>query len=200
MIQTPFRERDADYYDRIYSNGEASGPHGPVHDAVLDILAHTEDPRVLEIGCGTCELARRIVLRGIAYRGFDLSPVAVEQGRARGLTEVHVASAYDADSFLPHDYNLILALGVFEHIDDRRALRNFPANTRVLFSVPDYVETSHLRTYQDPERDILDYYAGLLTVEAVHPFRFASPAGVTLTIFLAQAVTDPGPCTDSRRA
>ena len=194
MIQTPFQERGADYYDRIYADGYSTDAYQPVYDAVLDFLGRMNAPRVLEVGCGTCDLALQIVERGIPYRGFDLSPVAVERGVSRGLTSVQVASAYDAESFRPHDYNLILALEVFEHIDDRRALSHFPDQTHVLFSVPDFVETSHLRAYQDPKRDIVDYYAGLLTVGQVLPFKFDSPAGVTLTIFLAHAVTGAGPC------
>ena len=69
-----------------------------------------------------------------------------------------------------HDYNLILALEVFEHIDERNAIGCFPEGVHVLFSVPDFVETAHLRAYQDPQRDIIDYYAGreaLLAVDGI---------------------------------
>jgi SAM-dependent methyltransferase len=194
MIQTPFQERGSDYYDRVYSDGTPMPKHQPVYDAVVDCLGRMQAPRVLEMGCGDGELALEIVSRGIPYRGFDLSGVAIARGRTRGLTSVVVGSAYDPESYLPHDYNTILALGVFEHLEDRRALHHIPEGMQVLFSVPDFVETSHLRTYQDPQRDIVDYYAGLLTVGQVRPFRFDSPAGITLTVFLAHAVKGTGPC------
>ena len=200
MIQTPFRERGADYYDRVYANGEYTAACQPVYGAVLDYLARMPDPRVLEVGCGTGDLALQIVERKIPYRGFDLSPVAIDRGRARGLAQVQVGNAYDAVSYEPDDYNLVLALEVFEHIDDLRALRNFPPHKQVLFSVPDYVETSHLRAYQDPKRDIVEYYDGLLSIGTVLPFKFRSKAGITLTIFLTHAVTGNGPCTKPRAA
>jgi SAM-dependent methyltransferase len=196
MFQTPFRERGADYYDRIYAEGYSSAAYQPVYDAVLDFVARMPVPRVLEVGCGTAELAAQIVAQGIPYRGFDISSVAVERGRRRGVSELFVASAYDPASYLPRDYNLILALEVLEHLEDRRAAAQFPAGTHVLFSVPDFVETSHLRAYQDPQRDIVEHFRGLLTVGQVLPFRFHSPAGVTLTIYLAHAVAGAGPCTN----
>ena len=89
---------------------------------------------------------------------------------------------------------MILALEVFEHIDDLSAIGHFPEGTHVLFSVPDFVETAHLRAYQDPQRDIVDYYAGGLAVGQVLPFRFVSDCGKILTIFLVHAVAGRGPC------
>jgi hypothetical protein len=62
--------------------------------------------------------------------------------------------------------------------------------------VPDFVETSHLRAYQDPQRDIVDHFAGLLTVGQVLPFKYRAAADQQLTIYLAHAVAGPGPCRD----
>ena len=196
MIETPFREKTAEYYDRIYADGYSAASYRPVYEAVLDFLQRMRAASVLEVGCGTGELAAQVVAAGIPYRGFDISPVAVEQVRARGIETVRVGSAYAPDNYRPRDYNVIVALEVFEHIDDRRAIGHFPPGVHVLFSVPDFVETAHLRAYQDPQRDIVQYYSGLLAVGQVLPFRFASPAGVTLTIFLVHAVAGRGPCTN----
>jgi len=198
MIYTPFTEKGAAYYDRIYAAGQPTGTHRPVYDAVLDFLQRFPAASVLEVGCGTGELARRIAGLGIPYRGFDVSPVAVDRCRALGLTSV-VASAYDAASYLPVDYSVIVALEVLEHLDDRRAAAHFPRGMHVLFSVPDFVETSHLRAYQDPERDIVQYFQGVLAVGRILPFQFIAPDGQTLTLHLAHAVAGDGPCLDPRR-
>jgi len=197
MIYTPFREKDASYYDRIYESGYSTQAYRPIYEAVLEALGGWPQPRVLEVGCGTGELARKIVQRNIYYRGFDISPVAIARCRAMGVTSVGVRSAYESASYLPHDFNVVVALEVFEHIDDREAIGHFPDGTHVLFSVPNFVETSHLRAYQDPANDIVDYYKGLLTVRQVLPFEFVSPDGQILTIFLVGATVGAGPCTHS---
>ena len=188
MIHTPFKERDAGYYDRIYASGYSTRSYQPVYDAVLRFLAHMPDPRVLEVGCGTGDLGVQICRRGIDYRGFDISPVAVDRCRVSGLDAVILGSAYDPERYQPQDYSVIIALEVFEHIDDRRAIAQFPPGVHVLFSVPDFVETSHLRAYQDPQRDIVDYFSGLLGVGQILPFKFVSSGGQMLTIRLAHAV------------
>jgi len=89
---------------------------------------------------------------------------------------------------------VIIALEVFERLDDRRVVGRFPPGAQVLFSVPDFVETSHLRAYQDPERDIVAYYGGLLAVGQILPFRFTAADGHTLTIRLAHAVAGAQAC------
>ena len=119
MIETPFREKTAEYYDRIYADGYSAASYRPVYEAVLDFLQRMRAASVLEVGCGTGELAAQVVAAGIPYRGFDISPVAVEQVRARGIETVRVGSAYAPDNYRPRDYNVIVALEVFEHIDDR---------------------------------------------------------------------------------
>jgi len=194
MIETPFAERDALYYDQLYEAGHSSAElYAPVYDAALEVLCQLPDPRVLEVGCGTGDFAARISSENIPYRGFDLSPVAIERSRKRGNAEVSVGTAYDKKMYAPEDYNIIVALEVFEHIDDLRAIANFPRDLHVLFSVPDFVETSHLRAYQDPQSDIVEYYAGQMAVREILPFTFESEAGTVLTIYLAHAVVGDGP-------
>jgi SAM-dependent methyltransferase len=195
MIYTPFAEKGATYYDRIYAAGYSTQAYRPVFDAVLDFLSRFPQAKVLEVGCGTGDLGSRITERGFPYRGFDVSEVAIDRCLQNGLN-VKVASAYDPRSYEPVDYSVILALEVFEHLDDRRAIAHFPDGMHVLFSVPNFVETSHLRAYQDPQRDIVDYYRGLLAVGQILPFRFVAPDGQTLTIHLVHAVAGEGPCTN----
>jgi SAM-dependent methyltransferase len=194
MIYTPFREKDASYYDRVYETGYSTQAYRPIYEAVLDFLDRMSAPRVLEVGCGTGDLAHQLVDRKIPYRGFDISPVAVQRCRALGVPGVTVGSAYEAENYLPHDFTVIVALEVFEHIDDRVAIGHFPEGTHVLFSVPNFVETSHLRAYQDPSKDIVEYYTGLLSVGQVLPFQFVAPDGQMLTIFLVHATVGSIPC------
>ena len=193
MIYTPFTEKGAAFYDRFYAEDHPAGACGAVYDQALEFLGRFQSPSVLEVGCGLGDLARRITQQGIPYRGFDLSPVAVDRCRSAGLS-VRVASAYDPEAYEPVDYSVIVAIDVFEHLDDRRAAALFPRGAHVIFSVPDFVETSHLRAYQDPDRDIVDYFRGQLTVCEIVPFRFTGPDGHPLTIRVAHAVVGEGSC------
>jgi len=194
MIRTAFTEKDAAYYDRLYAEGYRTDHGHSLYPAVLEFLVRMESPSVLEVGCGNGTLAARIVARGIPYRGFDLSPRAVDlcwQNCPEG--EFWIADAYDPANYRPRDYNVVLALGLLEHIDDLRALRNIPASVHVLFSVPDFVGPSHLRIYRDPQADIIDRFAGLLRIGQIQPHRIAASDGSHRTIYLVHGVAGSDP-------
>ena len=189
MIETDFTEKDACYYDSLYATGYHTHAYQPLYDTILDFLGRMDSPKVLEVACGTGVLASQIISRGIPHRGFDISSRAIDlcwQQSPDG--EFWVGDAYDPASYRPRDYNLILALEVFEHIDDLRAIRNFPDGAHVLFSVPNFLDPAHLRAYVDPQQDIVQRLAGLVSVGQVLPFRFNTPDNKTLTIFLAHGV------------
>ena len=65
MINTPFAERDAAYYDRIYASGYSTQSYRPIYAAALDFLRRMAAPAVLELGCGTGDLAHMITQAGI---------------------------------------------------------------------------------------------------------------------------------------
>lgn len=85
--------------------------------------------RILDVGCGVgipgIELAAD---SGATLHGFDLSPELLEYGRqraaARGVAaEFSVGSAVDTASYPSGTFDLVMALGVFQHIvEDIRAL------------------------------------------------------------------------------
>jgi SAM-dependent methyltransferase len=74
---------------------------------------------VLDVGCGEARLARYLDLERLAYRGFDISPTAVDRGRAmlrRG--EVFECSI---QAFAPEDgrcFEAIVFKGSLPSIDD----------------------------------------------------------------------------------
>jgi len=95
---------------------------------------------VLDIGCGTGDVAEEIERLGFCVTGVDFSEVAVETAQARGV----VASKVDLDEGLPFNdksFDLIWAGDIIEHVFDpifvlqecRRVLR---PNGRMLVTVP----------------------------------------------------------------
>ena len=193
MINTPFLERNAEYYDRMLARGEVCETFDPILKSALHYLGSMQDPRVLELGCGTGQMATRIQALNIPYRGFDFSQGAIDHCHKNGVDLVSLGNAYDPAVYEPPDFNVILALEFFEHVDDLRVISEFPPGCQVLFSVPDFVKTTHLRAYQNPQTDIVEYYADFMAVKQVTPLALSSIAGTTLTIYMVHAVVAPAP-------
>jgi SAM-dependent methyltransferase len=84
------------------------------------------DAEILEVGCSGGPLLELLKHRG--YRrlvGVDLSPVAIERCKARGLSDVHVMDAIEP-ALEPGRFDLVIASDVLEHLSDpARALTNW---------------------------------------------------------------------------
>ncbi|MEP7120999.1 MAG: methyltransferase domain-containing protein, partial [Byssovorax sp.] len=84
------------YYDEFAARYEAGrdghdpgGYHDLVDDLEVDLVERYGGGRdVLEVGCGTGLLLRRIARFAASARGIDLSPGMLAQARERGLDVV----------------------------------------------------------------------------------------------------------------
>jgi 2-polyprenyl-3-methyl-5-hydroxy-6-metoxy-1,4-benzoquinol methylase len=166
MQLTAHEEKESLYYDNIYARGYITRGYYPLYNEVIKMIEHPGSCRsVLEIGCGVGDLGKMIIDRGYQYRGFDFSPVAVECSRKLSPKgDFKIGDAYDPVSYLPHDYDTVVALEVLEHLDDLRLIENIPSGVRLIASVPNYDDIAHLRLYQDPQRDIIERFGSLLRV------------------------------------
>jgi SAM-dependent methyltransferase len=85
--------------------------------------------RVLEYGCGASAQAFFLAAAGARVTGIDISPVAVEQGRARaaeeGLGDQVTFQVMDAESLdFPDDaFDLVVGSAVLHHLDLAAAYR-----------------------------------------------------------------------------
>jgi len=81
---------DADTYDRDFGFVSTFGAE------LVDWLDPQPGERVLDLGCGTGELAARIAQRGAYVIAIDADPAMVEQARLRLPDgEVHIADGHD---------------------------------------------------------------------------------------------------------
>ncbi len=125
------------YYDAFSENYEAQrGENDPGgYHELLDELEtefvrrYAHDKDVLEVGCGTGLVLRRIASFARSARGVDLSPGMLEKARERGLDVVE-GSATELP-FPDHSFDVACSFKVLAHIPDiERALSEMVRVTR----------------------------------------------------------------------
>ncbi|MBN2226404.1 MAG: methyltransferase domain-containing protein [candidate division Zixibacteria bacterium] len=190
MYITGNTEKDSAYYDQAFRGVYDPSGRGFLYDNVLEMITRYDRPRVLEIGCGTGHMGRLLVERGIPYRGFDFSEEGLRVCRKICPDgDFFPGNAYDRKNYEPFDYNTVIAMEILEHVDDIRLIQNIPSGALVIASVPDFDEPSHLRIYQDPQKDIIERFAPYLEINDLHAIttRHASN-GEEITIHIFEAM------------
>jgi SAM-dependent methyltransferase len=140
------KEMQSHHYPILYQVEEAHwwylGRRRIIQSLVEKISSTLNNPRILDVGCGTGANLKMLAGLGRA-EGVDISPQAVEFCRERGLDSVKLGAVeelpYENDSF-----DLVTALDVIEHLDDdvaglremRRVLR---PEGRLLLFVPAFM-------------------------------------------------------------
>jgi ubiquinone/menaquinone biosynthesis C-methylase UbiE len=126
---TPTRryfERRAEAFDRLYTRQSAGtrllrvGPRRS-RDLAVSVVARHEAPSVLDVGCGPGRVGEAVVEAGAAsYVGVDFSPhmLRLAQARLAGLESVQLIESDFFDLELPEKFDVVLALGLFDYLDD----------------------------------------------------------------------------------
>ena len=136
-ILTSPKEREPDYYDRIFSGSSNMNRYNEIYKQVGKWVG---DKEILDIGCGTAELQKYVT----NYSGFDFSPKAVE---IANNPNVKVGNAYNKEDYRKLD--TYIALEVLEHLDDISIVKNIPDGATFIFSVPSFPDPAHLRHYTE---------------------------------------------------
>ena len=162
-------EKESNYYDAIYSRGYNTRNYYPLYNETIRLVEKRSIPRkILEIGCGVGDLGKMLLNKGYQYRGFDFSEQAIECSRRLcPAGDFRIGDAYKAESYLPVDYDVAVALEVLEHLDDLKIIENIPAGVHFIASVPDYDDTAHLRIYKDYRKDIIERFSNLLEISDI---------------------------------
>lgn len=177
----------SEWYDeayRLWSTKYDSHYSDSVYLPIWKEIAHRLDrtAAVLEIGCGTGQLAHLLVDRGIQhYTGFDFSDYAVELARKRlPSADFHVADVRTTSLFRQARYDIAVCTEVLEHLDEDLALLHaLKPYTRVLATVPNFDSASHLRFFAS-EREVLERYGEAVADIAVTSFSLSETTVIYL--------------------
>ena len=101
-------------YKRMFSVEADHFWYQTLHGHVLRLLQPTSLCSVLDVGCGTGMLARRLTDAGYAVTGLDLSPEALRLAKTRGL-ETLVEGSVNALPFPENSFDAIVSLDAWYH-------------------------------------------------------------------------------------
>ena len=158
------REVGPEYYDGVlrrpthYLKQYTASSRYFLFAVIVDRLRGSGCGAVLEVGCGTGQLACAIRDAGVVedYCGFDFSPGRVRQARAvcPGF-RFEVGDAYSTDLFDGdgYGYDVVLATEVLEHLSrDLDVVRRIRGGSRFLATVPNFGAREHIRFFEDEEK------------------------------------------------
>lgn len=172
----PEHARGVEFYDRLYGKheGKVTGYINRHHSWVFVVLEAmmkkevSQTSRILEAGCGPGWLANYLHDRGWHnYQGFDLSPVAVDLARRRGLRGFgfYPGDFHDPKSFEGQRYDIVVSAETLEHLkDDIGAIGNIEKGKWIVASVPSVMYGSHVRIFQTSD-EVINHYKSVIKIK-----------------------------------
>jgi len=158
----PMGQQGPDFYDRTFQADDSwrrhytESPYYFIWTVIIDRLRRAKTSRLLEIACGSGQLAKAILDARIVsdYRGFDFSQARLEFARSMcpGVC-FEVADANTTSLFDDFDYDTAIATEFLEHVEqDLKVLRRLRPGTHFLGTVPNFPFVSHVRHFADAEQ------------------------------------------------
>src|SRR5437588_5565790 len=161
---------------------------------LIDRLRTWRARRLLEIGCGSGQLACAIRDMGIleGYCGFDFSSHRLEYARSRcPELRFEVADAFKTDLFATFDYDSALATEFLEHVEgDLVVLSRLKPRTKFIGTVPNFPFVSHVRHFTSCD-EVSARYAPLFDDFSVHRIPLNEQGK---SLFILQGVRKDQPC------
>ncbi len=182
------QEKNNIYYDKVYQWGGLNGNYFrkpeeshyfPIWKKVIKIL--NMDSIIADFGCGVGQFAQLVISNGLNYAyGVDFSETAIEMAKERNSRNCfYLANLYDESSFRIKDYNTAILLEVLEHVEhDYQILSYLPDGVRVIFSIPNFHDPAHLRTFDYVT--IKERYESILDITDITTFKLRGQAEIYL--------------------
>jgi SAM-dependent methyltransferase len=182
-VAEPEGEKGKEFYDRTFDADD----HWKMHytevgeyvcwTVIIDRLRGMGTRRLLEVGCGSGQLASAIRDAGIleSYCGFDFSPHRLEHARQVCPDfRFEIADAFETDLYERCEYDSALSTEFLEHVErDLWVLSRLKTGTRFIGTVPNFPFVSHVRHFQSSE-EVAARYGSLFHSFSVTPLRLNS--------------------------
>ncbi len=187
-------EQRPDYYDERarsdprWSEHYTQSRYYPLWTILADRIRRHGALRVIDIGCGTGQLAALLRDQGVpAYLGLDFSPVRIELARqACPGFRFELADVFETDLLDSADYDLVLCTEFLEHVErDLDVLARLRPGVRFLGTVPSFPGPAHVRHF-DSAGEVANRYGPALAALDVRT-HLANPNG--RRYFLLDGVT-----------
>ena len=139
---------------------------------IADRITRIREDSVLEIGCGSGQLACLLRDTGVKnYNGFDFSPKRI--AHAKKICSDFTFSnedAFETDLFNSCDYSIVICTEFLEHVErDLDVLGKIRPGTRFYGTVPNFPYTSHVRHFSS-RNEVLTRYRPCFTEIQVDSF------------------------------
>lgn len=186
MTQEEVGEKGPLWYDQTFENNEQWSGHYTRSEyyflwtVIADRIQQANVSSVLEIGCGSGQLAALLRDRGLQdYRGLDFSPKRIEHARAICPEfEFVQENAFFSNLFKAFDYDLLLTTEFLEHVEnDLAILQKIKPGSLFLGTVPNFPFVSHVRHFRDAD-EVADRYQSYFDDFRISEF-VANDKGIT---------------------
>jgi len=166
LLRGPSAERGPEWYDRAFDLSDLwkhhyteSGSY-PMCSVIADRIVRRGVRSVLELGCGSGQLAALLRDKGIeSYVGLDFSLKRIEQAR-RVCPEFlfHAEDVLTSERLPQGGYDAVVANAFLEHVEaDTWIVERVRPHTLFLGSVPNFPAPSHVRHFND-EAEVAQRY------------------------------------------
>lgn len=152
-------QKSSDCYDKAFDQDPSwsmhytCSPYYIIWTVIVDRLRWGGSKKILEIGCGSGQLACAIRDAGIveAYTGFDFSQKRLGQAKIVCPQYIfEVADAFKTDLIENADYDTVITTEFLEHVEgDLEIISRIRPGTRVMATVPNFPYVSHVRHFQN---------------------------------------------------
>jgi len=156
-------EQGKKYYDELFKESSDMSRYQAIQE---EIGLMVRGKKVLDIGCGTGELAKYINNSQKNYKGFDFSDEAIKIADNKNTW---VGNAYDKDNY-KGEYDYYIATEVLEHLDDFKVIENIPNKSNVIFTVPSFQDPSHIRVFT--EQILRERYKDFFNIDSIIRFNW----------------------------
>ena len=189
MEYKPENERNSGYYDTLYKNTKmyqdmdyTNSDYYPIWKKILEWLDDKE--RIAEFGCGSGQFGKMCLRNSKNYIfGCDFSREAINYAKMINETNEHLYHIYCIISKSNHEtnfpqYDTAIILEVLEHLQrDLDVIGNIPSGKRIIFSVPNFTDPSHVRWFNHVDA-ILERYGKLIKINQMYIYTFPSASKI----------------------